>query len=211
MAHYEQTNQLDRALEILQHMARLAPSNLAVHKRLSHLYIRRGYIEKGLEELDTLSELAHKRGQIEEAVRALQQMAEVYWTMGRHDRAYQVYDRIVQLAPDDISARQQLVNLHILAGRLADALEEQRTIARIALRKKDTETAVAALHQVLALDPQERWALRQLADLLASIGEHGQALRLYRRLIRLEPDNFELAKRIQEEERLTGAQAEASG
>lgn len=211
VAYYEQTGQIDRALEILQHMARLAPNNLAVHNRLGHLYIRRGYIDRGLEELDTFSELAHKRGKIEESVRALQEMAEIYWTMGRHDRAYQVYDRIVRLAPDDVSARQQLVNLHILAGRLADALEEQRNIARIALRRKDTETSVAALHQVLALDPQDRWAMRQLADLLASVGEHGQALRLYRRLVRLEPDNAELAVRIQEEERLTEAQAETSG
>jgi len=205
VAHYEQENQLDRALEILQHMARLAPSNPAVHKRLSHLYIRRGYIDKGLEELDVLAELQQKRGMIEDAVQSLQQMAEIYWTMGQHDRAYQVYDRIARLAPEDVSARQQLVNLHILAGRLADALEEQRNIARIALRHKDTETTVAALHQVLALSASDRWALRQLGDLLAKIGEHGQSARLYRRLAKLEPDDAEVAKLLAEEERLAGA------
>jgi tetratricopeptide (TPR) repeat protein len=209
--HYEQANQLDRALDILQHMARLAPSNLAVHNRLSRLYIRRGYIDKGLEELETCSELQRKKGLIEEAVRSLQEMAEIYWTMGRHDRAYQVYDRIVHLAPNDVSARQQLVNLHILAGRLADALEEQRSIARIALRGQDRETSIAALHQVLALDPQDRWALHELSGLLSVIGEHSQAVRLYRRLIRLEPDNAEVAQRLQEEERLTGTQADAAG
>jgi len=209
--YYEQNKQLDRALEICQDMVRLAPSNIAVRRHLSRLYIRRGYVDKGLEELETVADLQQKRGLIEEAVASLQEMADVYWTLGRHDRAYQVYDRIVRLAPNDVAARQQLVNLHILAGRLADALEEQRNIARIALRRQDAETAVAALHQVLALDPQERWALRELADLLASRGEHGQALRLYRRLARLEPDNAEVARRIQEEEALTGAQAEAGG
>ncbi len=209
--HYEQTKQLDRSLEIYQHMVRLAPSNIAVRKQLSRLYIRRGYVDKGLEELETVAELQQKRGLIEEAVASLQEMADVYWTLGRHDRSYQVYDRIVRLAPEDVAARQQLVNLHILAGRLADALEEQRNIARIALHRKDAETSIAALHQVLALDAQDRWALRQLADLLASRGEHGQALRLYRRLARLEPDNAEVARRIQEEEALTGVQADASG
>lgn len=209
--HYEQANQLDRALEILQHMVRLAPSNLAVHNRLSRLYIRRGYIDKGLEELETCSELQQKKGLTDEAVRSLQEMAEIYWTLGRHDRAYQVYDRIVQLAPNNVAARLQLVNLHILAGRLADALEEQRSIARIALKAHDKETAVAALHQVLALDPQERWALRELADLLSKMGEHSQAARLYRRLIRLEPDDPEVGQRLQEEERLTGTQADATG
>lgn len=209
--HYEQTKQLDRALEIGQHMARLAPNNIAVRKHLSRLYIRRGYVDKGLEELEAVAELQQKRGLIEEAVASLQEMADVYWTLGRHDRSYQVYDRIVRLAPDDVSARQQLVNLHILAGRLADALEEQRNIARIALRRKDAEASIAALHQVLALDPQDRWALRELAGLLASRGEHGQALRLYRRLARLEPDNAEVARRIQEEEALIGVQADTSG
>ncbi len=211
VGHYEQENQIDRALEILQHMARLAPSNLAVHKRLGHLYIRRGYVDKGMEELELLAELQQKRGLIEEAVQSLQQMAEIFWTMGQHDKAYQVYDRIARLAPEDISARQQLVNLHILAGRLADALEEQRNIARIALRRKDTETSIAALHQVLALSASDRWALRQLADLLAAVGEHGQALRLYRRLAKLEPDDAEVAKLLAEEEKLSGAQPEATG
>lgn len=210
VAHYEQENQIDRALEILQQMARLAPSNLAVHKRLSHLYIRRGYIDKGIEELELLAELQQKRGMIEETVQSLQQIAEIFWTMGQHDRAYQVYDRIARLAPEDISARQQLVNLHILAGRLADALEEQRNIARIALRRKDTETSIAALHQVLALSASDPWALRQLAELLASVGEHNQALRLYRRLAKLEPDNAEVAKLLAEEEKRTGTQPEAA-
>lgn len=212
VAHYERENELDRALEILQHMARLAPSNPAVHKRLSHLYIRRGYIDKGMEELQVLSELQQKRGMIEEAVQSLQQMAEIHWTMGQHDRAYQVYDRIARLAPDDISARQQLVNLHILAGRLADALEEQRNIARIALRRKDTETTIAALHQVLALSATDRWALRELGDLLAKIGEHGQAARLYRRLAKLDPNDTEISDLLAEQERLAGGSPpEAAG
>ncbi len=199
--HYEQTNDLDRALEVLQQMVRLAPSNLTVRRRLATLSIRRGFVDRGLNELETVAELQQKRGMIEEAVRSLQQIAEIYWTMGRQDRAYQAYGRIVQLVPHDTAARQQLVNLHILAGRLADALEEQRTIARIALERKETETAIAALHQVLALNPEDRWALRELGDLLSAIGEHGQAMRLYRRLARLEPENAEVAARLQEEER----------
>jgi tetratricopeptide (TPR) repeat protein len=208
--YYEQKNQLDRALEILQHMSQLAPSNLPVRKRLAHLCIRRGYIEKGLTELESLSDLQRKRGLIDDAVQSLQQMAEIFWTMGRHDRAYQVYDRIVQLAPKDIAARQQLINLHILAGRLADALEEQRSIARITVEAGQIESAVAALHQVLALDPQDRWALRQLADLLSSIGEHSQAVRLYRRLIQLVPNDADVATRLEEEERLAEASTGAT-
>lgn len=201
--HYEQTNDLDRALEVLQQMVRLAPSNLAVRRKLATLSIRRGFVDRGLSELETVAELQQKKGMIEEAVRSLQQIAEIYWTMGRQDRAYQAYGRIVQLVPHDVAARQQLVNLHILAGRLADALEEQRTIARIALERKETETAIAALHQVLALNPEDRWALRELGDLLSAIGEHGQAVRLYRRLARLEPEDTEVAARLQEEERRT--------
>jgi tetratricopeptide (TPR) repeat protein len=209
--HYEQSNQLDLALDILRQMTRLAPNNLTVHERLGHLYIRRGYIDQGLEELEILADLQQKKGLIEEALRSLQQMAEIYWTLGRHDRSYQVYDRIAQLAPDDVAARQQLVNLHILAGRLADALEEQRSIAKIALRQRQSETIVAALHQVLALNPEDCWALRELADFLSSIGEHGQAVRLYRRLVRLEPENEEVTKALQEEERRVQARADAAG
>ncbi|MBN1485960.1 MAG: tetratricopeptide repeat protein [Chloroflexia bacterium] len=207
--YYEEQNQLDRALEILQHMNQLAPSNLSVRNRLSHLYIRRGYIDRGLEELESLAELQQKRGLIEEAVGSLQRMAEIFWTVGRHDRAYQVYDRITQLAPDDVSARQQLINLHILAGRLADALEEQRHIARITLQQRRFDDTIAALHQVIALDPDDSWALRQLADVLSSMGEHHQSARLYRRLSRLQPQNNEVIARLKVEEQL--AQEKADG
>ncbi len=203
--YYESKEQLDRALEIRRHMSQLAPNNLVVRERLGRLYIRRGYIAQGLSELEALADLQHKRGLTEAAVQNLQYMAEILWTMGQHDRAYQIYDRIVQLAPEDVAARQQLINLHILAGRIADALEEQRTIARITLKRKRWEDAVAALHQVLALDPKDRWALRELAALLASMDEHAQAVRLYRRLAKLEPGNAEVAERLAEAERLSGS------
>jgi Flp pilus assembly protein TadD len=55
--------------------------------------------------------------------------------------------------------------------------------------KEDPDEAIAALHQMLALAPNEPFAFHRLGELLASIDEFGQAERVYRRLASLVPDD----------------------
>jgi len=76
-----------------------------------------------------------------------------------------------------------------MAGRVKEAVEEQRMIAQICLQSDNTQEAIAALHQVIGLAPEDTRAYFQLASVLSSINEYGQAYRLYQRILRLEPDN----------------------
>jgi tetratricopeptide (TPR) repeat protein len=95
----------------------------------------------------------------------------------------------VRLAPRDIDTRQQLVNMYIMSGKTADAVEAERGLADIHIQDGQVEGAIAALHQLLALAPEDIKAHHSLAQQLVSIGEYGQAARLYGRLARLEPEN----------------------
>jgi len=194
--HYERLNQTDNVVEVLKEMVRLAPSRIEVRDKLSQVYLNRGMIDDGLAEIDELAELQRKNGRMKDAVRSLQRGAEIYFMMGKQDKAYGLYDRIVRIAPGDIEARQQLVNLHILGMRLGDAIEEQRTIAQICLQSGNTNDAIGALHQLIGLAPEDTRAYFQLADVLKSVGEFGQAFKLYGRVVKLEPTN-EKAKTLQ--------------
>ena len=158
--------------------------------------MKRGLIDDGLQELNELSELQRKNGRLRDAVKTLQRAAETYWMMARQDKAYELYDRIVRISPGDVEARQQLVNLHIMAGRTKDAAEEQRTIAQICLQAHNTKEAIAALHQVIQLAPQDTRAYFALAQVLNDTGEYSQAYRLYGRVLRIDPDNTK-AKNLQ--------------
>lgn len=189
VSHFEETGQAESSIEVLREMVDLAPSNIMVRDKLSQVYQRRGMIDEGLRELDELSELQRKNGRLKDAVRTLQKAAEIYFMMGKQESAYELYDRIVRISPGDVEARQQLVNRHLMAGHVEDAVAEQRMIAQLCLQSGNTQEAIAALHQVIGLAPEDTRAYFQLASVLASVNEFGQAYRLYQRILRLEPDN----------------------
>ncbi len=194
--HYEAANQPDDTIAVMKEMVRLAPNNIPVRDKLSNIYMKRGLTEAGLQELDELSELQRKNGRLRDAVKTLQRAAETYWLMMRQDKAYELYDRIVRISPGDVEARQQLVNLHIMAGRIGDAVEEQRTIAQICLQTKGPKEAIGALHQVISLAPEDTRAYFALAQVLSDTGEYAQAYKLYGRVLKIAPDNSK-AKNLQ--------------
>ena len=185
----ESRQQLDRAIEALDQAAQLAPSALPIRSRLAQMLIRRGILDRGLKELTEVASLQRGAGQIKEAVASLQQAAEIQWMLGKLDQVYHLYDMIVAFAPEDIDARQQLVNLHILAGRRDAAIAEQRRIARICTDQKNYTEAISCFHQIIALDPADADAYESLGDLLMRQHEYEQAVRLYKRLLRLRPND----------------------
>ncbi|MEI7555698.1 tetratricopeptide repeat protein [Candidatus Chlorohelix sp.] len=196
--HFEKLNQVENMIDVLKEMERIAPNRIEVRDKLSQVYLQRGMTEQGMAELEELAELQRKNGRMKDAVRSLQKGAEVYMMMNNQQKAYDLYDRIVRIAPADIEARQQLVNIHILAGRLKDAIEEQRTIAQICLQNGNPQEAIGALHQVIALTPDDTRAYFTLADVLKNVNRFGEAYRLYGQILKREPTN-ERAKNLQEQ------------
>ncbi len=184
--HYEQRQQLDRAIEMLEYALKLAPNHIAVSSRLARMQLRRGYLDKGLEGLVRTAELQRKAGQLKDAVASLQEAAHVYWMLNDHDKARQMYDRIVQIAPNDVDARQWLALMYTLASRRDEAIREKKQIARIFAQQRDYENAIAELHQIIGLDQKDLDAYYMLGDMLMRRQEYAQAIQLYNRMLKLE-------------------------
>jgi|GEM_PF-983934 len=189
LVNYQKGNDHEKTLETLGHMARMSPNNTAVRRKLSDMYLKLGMTEYGLAELDTLAELQLKAGQLKEAMRTYQKSADLHYTLGQHDEAIEIYERIVRLAPRDIDTRQQLINMYIQSGKIKEAVASERSLSEIFIQDGQIDGAIAALHQLLALAPEDVPAHHSLAQQLMSLGEYGQAARLFGRLVRLEPDN----------------------
>jgi tetratricopeptide (TPR) repeat protein len=183
--YYENRQDLDRAIETLEYAAKLGPNSIPLGGRLARLYIRRGYLDKGIEGLTRVAEQQRKAGQLKDAVASLQQIAEIHWTLGRQDEARTIYDKIVQIAPYDIDARQWLALMHTLAGRVADAINEKKQIVRILMQSRDFDGAIGELHQIIGLDQKDTDAYFQLGDVLMRREEYEQAYRLYGRLLKM--------------------------
>jgi tetratricopeptide (TPR) repeat protein len=183
--YYEGRQDLDRALEALEDAVRFAPNNISIGNRLAKLYIRRGYLDRGVESLVKVADQQRKAGQIKDAVQNLQQAAEVHWTLGQHDKARTIYDKIVAIAPNDIEARQWLAFMYTLAGRSQDAVAEKKQIVRILLQMRDLDNAIAEMHQIYGLDQNDADNLYQLGDALMRRQEYEQAVRIYSRLAKM--------------------------
>jgi tetratricopeptide (TPR) repeat protein len=189
---YQKGGDTEKTLETLGHMARLAPNNVAVRRKLSELYLKLGMTDQGLTELNTLAELQLKAGLLKDAMKTYQKTADLHYTMGQHEKAIGTYEKIVRIAPRDLDARDQLINMYIQSGRLAEAVACERALADLFIQEGRTEEAIAALHQLLALSPEDVPGHYALAKQLTAMGEYGQAARLYGRLLRLDPDNDHL-------------------
>ena len=207
LVHYQQRNENEKTLETLGHMAKLAPNNVAVRRKLSDLYLKLGMTDHGLTELNTLAELQLKAGLLKDAMRSYQKAADLYYTLGQHDKAISIYEKVVRIAPRDLSARDQLVNMYIQSGMIKEAIASERSLADLFIQEGRTEDAIAALHQLIALSPDDVDGLYLLAKQLTSIGEYGQAARLYGRLARLRPDNDQYPVLQSEMQRLADEEA----
>jgi tetratricopeptide (TPR) repeat protein len=185
--HYESAQDLDRAIESLEYAVKLAPNNGAVISRLAKMCIRRGFLDKGLSGLMRAAEIQRKAGQLKDAVTSLQQVADVRWMLGQHADAFAIYDKVLQIAPDDPEVRTQLILQYIQMAQMGKALEQQRQLVRIYQKQRDSINEIAALHEVLAMAPEDAEAHFQLGDVLMRVREYDQALRIYKRLARL-PD-----------------------
>jgi tetratricopeptide (TPR) repeat protein len=184
--HYEERQQLDRSIEMLEYALKLAPNHIAISSRLARMQLRRGYLDKGVDGLVRAAELQRKAGQLKDAVASLQEAAQVHWMLSEHEKARQMYDKIVQIAPNDVEARQWLALMHTLARRTAEAVAEKKQIARIFAQQRDYDGAIAELHQIIGIDQKDMDAYFLLGDMLMRREEYGQAVQLYGRMLKME-------------------------
>ncbi|MEI7769602.1 MAG: tetratricopeptide repeat protein [Chloroflexales bacterium] len=185
-SYYEERQQLDRAIEMLEYALKLAPNHTTISGRLARMQLRRGYLDKGVDGLIRAAELQRKAGQLKDAVASLQEAAQVHWMLSEHEKARQVYDKIILIAPNDVEARQWLALMHTLARRTSEAVAEKKQIARIFAQQRDYDGAIAELHQIIGLDQKDIDAYYLLGDMLMRREEYGQAVQLYGRMLKME-------------------------
>ncbi len=126
-------------------------------------------------------------------VRPLKELGAVFYQKGLYDKSVQFLTRARGLAPDDARVWYAL-------GLTQEA-------------RRDPGAAIAAYRQAVSVDPTFADARKTLADVLASMGEHEQAIAVLDDLLRLERTNEQaamnrevLAKALEEmrERRLLG-------
>jgi tetratricopeptide (TPR) repeat protein len=196
--HYRANKQIEMAIDILKKMCAMAPQEPVPHGELGDIYVNWGMLDEGLSELRVQVELHLRAGQTGEAARVLQRIASIYWDMGNHEESLSAFRQVVQLNPDDMQARMEMVQYALQAGRRDEATQHQSVIARHYFASHQTKEAVAALQQLIAMDKLNFEAYDLLGQTYSEVGEYEQAQRVYRNLAKVDPDNQVAYQRMQQ-------------
>ncbi len=184
---YEKSGNLNAMVQAMRHISKAVPNNVEMKAKLIEGYIRRGVLDEAVEELGLLGALYRERNRAADAVAAFTRGAEIASATGAVSRGNELFQQAVEAAPDDVPVRHAAVAFYLQTGSILQATEQLREVVRIALVADDRDEAVAALHQIIALAPQDPEAYHKLGEVLTSLGEYTQAERVYRRLASFSP------------------------
>ncbi len=116
----EQGN-VDEAIEALSEVLKLDSENLAAYSKLGELF--------------------EKKGQLDEAVKQYQMLGAAFVKNRLYKKAQEMFQRVVQLEPNNIEARINLAQIYIKQNSESDAKKEFLIIAELALNTGDYENA----------------------------------------------------------------------
>jgi tetratricopeptide (TPR) repeat protein len=204
--HYRANKQIEMAIDVLKKMCAQAPQEPGPHAELGDVYVGWGLLDEGLSELRVAVELHLRAGQTAEAAKMLQRIAAIYWDMGNREESLSAFRQVVQLIPEDMQARMEMVQYCLQAGRREEATLHQSVIARHYFASHETKEAVAALQQLIAMDKSNFEAYDLLGQTYSEVGEYDQAARVYRNLAKVDPNNAIAYERMQQLQELRARQ-----
>jgi tetratricopeptide (TPR) repeat protein len=133
-----------RATEAYEEIKALSPDDEQARTRLFDLYQKQGEIHKALAELRELVRYYEAKNQLQKALRILKDA--------------------VQLNPQEMSLRSLLARVYIQQGMKHEAITELDALGEMQLEAGLRDEAVQTVEQIIALEPANVEAYRQLLD-----------------------------------------------
>jgi len=111
-----------------------------------------------------LFDLYQKQGQIHKALAELRELVRYYEAKGQPQRALSILKEAVQLRPQEMSLRALLARVYTQQGMKHEAIAELDALGEMQLEAGLREEAVQTVKQIIALEPANVKAYRQLLD-----------------------------------------------
>lgn len=170
---------MDEAFEALKE----APSYLPLHTLIGDLLTREGRTQDAITKYNVVARGYSSRGEISQAVDILR--------------------RIIQVAPMDLAARNNLIEQLSSRGSISEAIVEYINLAEIHYRLADLDMArktyTSALHLAQKGPDSQSWSIKllhRMADIDMQRLDWRQALRVYEQIRSLQPDDIQLRKNL---------------
>ncbi len=193
LRQHEQAGEIEAVLLTIHSILQIAPGNLRLRQRLIDEYMKRGMLQEAVQERWTQAQIMERAGRVDDAVEQLRRASDVASVLGDWRKLENILKMMIRIRPEDLDVRHSAATKFIEYGQIRPAIEQLWGVVQIADNSNDPDEAIAALHQIIALGPQEIDAYHKLGEVLASVGEYAQAERVYRRLAALQPDDPAIA------------------
>jgi tetratricopeptide (TPR) repeat protein len=150
-----------------------------------------------------MADLLIEENRAPEAIDKLSVIARAYATRGEVAQSTKIWRRITELAPMDMSARTQLIDLLVERAQIEEAIREYMELAEVYYRLAELDMArktyTTALHLVQKSNADRSWnvsILQRMADIDMQRLDWKQAVRVYEQIRTLHPDDQAVRRQL---------------
>jgi tetratricopeptide (TPR) repeat protein len=141
------------------------PKAIAIHKKLTNL------VPGNLEYVNKLAELYSQQGLFKDARQQYMQVADHLLKSGDNAQAARIFQRILELDPENTATQSKLAELYTKLGKKNEARNIYYTAAESLYVRGSYDSAEEALNKVLALSPEDPSALLLRGMIAADAGD----------------------------------------
>ena len=164
---YNKTKCVESAQKYL-HQGKLAQA-IAEYQQILH------HEPKDQITLMTLGDLYVRQGETFAALEYFERLAQLYLSEGFVTKAIAIYKKIAKLAPEESKPLERLAELYVQQGVMSEARPLYLQLAETHLRANRHERAVALLHRLLEVEPDNLRVQTRLGELYHTIGHDKEA------------------------------------
>ena len=129
--------------------------------------------------LMTVGDLYVRQGETFQALEYFERLAQLYLADGFVTKAIAIYKKIAKLAPEETKPLERLAGLYVQQGVMSEARPLYLQLAETHLRANRHQQAVALLHKLLEVEPDNLRVQARLAELYLVIGQDKEAAEVY--------------------------------
>jgi tetratricopeptide (TPR) repeat protein len=152
-----------------------------------------------------MADLLIEDKRIPAAIAKLSVIARAYGTRGEVSQSTKIWRRVTELAPMDMSARAQLIDMLVERGQIEEAIREYMELAEVYYRLAELDMArrtyTTALHLVQKSNADRAWnvnILQRMGDIDMQRLDWKQAVRVYEQIRTLHPDDQAVRRQLVE-------------
>ncbi len=142
--------------------------------------------------LVSLAELNAEKGLIGNANENFLAAAEIYIKAGETEKALEIYEEILKLAPSNINLKMKVSDLYIKMGLKEEAAKEYVIIAGHYQEKGESDKAQEFYLKAFGFNPKSVTALTGLSTLAEKAGDNKQAYEYLNQARSIDPDNLDV-------------------